>query len=82
MVILNFKEMIVKFAGACVILFCSCTGSKMKKRYSDRIEKVVERGAEGNVVKTFDGFMYRIYDSKGRRIESYGNPQRVDKNDN
>jgi hypothetical protein len=40
--------------------------------------KVLKRDKEGRVLKTYDGKVYRIYDSLGRRIEDWGNLKEPD----
>ncbi len=47
------------------------TSTSMEK--NDRIQKVVNRDNRGRITKTYDGFIYRIFDSLGRQIEWYGN---------
>ena len=59
------------------------TNSKVKEPFEDeRIQKVILKNKNGIIVKTFDGYVYRIFDEKGRMIELYGNRKRIDDNTN
>ena len=49
---------------------------------NQRIQKVVERDSTGRILKTFDGYVYRLYDSQGRLIELWGNRKTPDMDDN
>lgn len=48
----------------------------------DRKQKVIERDSNNRIIKTFDGFVYRIFDDQGRLIELYGNWKKTDNNKN
>jgi hypothetical protein len=60
-----------------VIIMINCNG-----RSSQRLQKVIERDSAGKILKTFDGFVYRVYDKQSRLIELWGNPKRADFDDN
>ena len=53
-----------------------------KNNDQKRKQSVVKRDSTGMIVKTFDGFVYRIFDKQGRLIESYGNRKTIDMDDN
>ncbi len=42
----------------------------------------MQKDNEGNIVKTFDGFIYRRFDSLGRLVEWYGNYKNEESNSN
>lgn len=69
------------------ILQVSCDDMKPPQKKQDsptsgRIQKVVQRDSKGMIVKTYNGFSYRVFDEKGRLIESYGNPKQDDNSTN
>jgi hypothetical protein len=47
-----------------------------------RKEVPIEVDSKNRVVKTFDGYIYSVYDTSGRLIEYYGNPKRSDDDSN
>ena len=47
--------------------------TSINKENNDRQQKVIERDAHGHIIKTYDGFVYRIFDTFGRQTEWYGN---------
>ena len=40
---------------------------------NDRVQKIIDRDIKGRITKTYDGFVYRVFDTLGRQIEWYGN---------
>jgi len=56
--------------------FLSC--SMLINSNNKHPHKVLKRDKEGRVLKTYDGKVYRIYDSLGRRIEDWGNLRQPD----
>ena len=58
-------------------MIINCSGQS-----NQRIQKVVEKDSTGRILKTFDGYVYRIYDSKERLVEIWGNLKRPDFDDN
>lgn len=78
------RQFLIK-QGMCIILAAALgiflIGSKcsnsMKStsmnKENDRLQKVIERDANKHIVKTYDGFIYRIFDTLGRQIAWYGN---------
>ena len=61
----------------------SCNMSPRNNNIEDvRKQKVVDRDAHGRIIKTFDGFIYRTFDSLGRLVEWYGNYKNTESNSN
>ena len=52
---------------------CNNKMTSASKEKIDRLQKVVDRDDKGRITKTYDGFIYRIFDSLGRQTEWYGN---------
>lgn len=67
---------IAGFTVVCTMLIVSCAMSQERK------EKPIEVDSQKRVIKTFDGFVYNIYDKSGRLIEYYGNNKRDDDDSN
>lgn len=47
--------------------------SKNNDQSKERKQKIVQRDNKGRIKRTFDGYIYRIFDSLGRQIKWYGN---------
>src|SRR5688572_26033560 len=47
-----------------------------------RIQKIIEKDSAGRILKTFDGYVYRVYDNRERLVEIWGNKKRPDMDDN
>jgi len=56
--------------------------NKMKGGSQKRIQKLIGKDKNGRIVKTYDGFIYRLFDSSGRQIEWYGNYKNEESNSN
>jgi hypothetical protein len=60
----------------CHLITTSCVMSQKRSEVPMQID------SKNRVIKTFDGYIYRVYDVLGRLIENYGNPKRDDDNRN
>jgi len=58
------------------VALISC--SMLNQAVNKSSQKVLIRDSKGRVLKTFDGKVYRVYDTLGRRLESWGNPKEPD----
>src|SRR4051812_37209773 len=67
------KYLITLFTLTAFIIISCDRSSGSADRTTARRQKVVLRNNEGRVIKTFDGYIYRVFDSAGRQIEWYGN---------
>lgn len=64
------------------LLLSIIIGSFISCNNHARKQSVVERDMLGHIVKTYDGFIYRKYDTLGRLIEWYGNYRNSESNSN
>ena len=75
--------LLVAVSGLLICAKCNNrTKSTAMNKQTDRIQKIVERDANGHIIKTYDGFVYRIFDELGRQIEWYGNYRSSENNSN
>jgi hypothetical protein len=76
--------LLVAFGFALISSKCnnSMKPTSINKENNDRQQKVIERDAHEHIIKTYDGFIYRVFDTLGRQIEWYGNYKNDEGNSN
>ena len=66
-----------------VITIAACKmDSKKNNTPNERLQKVFQKDSNGRIIMTFDGFIYRVFDSLGRQVEWYGNYKNEESNSN